>query len=40
MHRSLPSVVLSLTVLLSTLVAAQDATYTFTAVNFPKERIP
>jgi hypothetical protein len=35
MPRSLLSVVLSLSVLLSTLVAAQDASYTFTTFDDP-----
>ena len=35
MHRSLLSAVLSLSVLLSTVVAAQDAEYTFTTVDVP-----
>jgi probable HAF family extracellular repeat protein len=35
MHRSLLSAVLSLTVLLGTLVAAQDASYTFTPIDVP-----
>jgi probable HAF family extracellular repeat protein len=35
MHRSLLSAVLSLSVLLSTLVAAQDASYTFTPIDVP-----
>ena len=35
MHRSLLSAVLSLSVLLSTLVAAQDASYTFTTFDVP-----
>ena len=35
MHRALLSVVLSLSVLLSTLVAAQDASYTFTPIDVP-----
>jgi probable HAF family extracellular repeat protein len=35
MHRSLLSAVLSLCVLFSTLVAAQDASYTFTTVDVP-----
>jgi hypothetical protein len=35
MHRSLLSVVLSLSLLLSTLVAAQDPSYTFTPLDFP-----
>jgi uncharacterized membrane protein len=35
MHRSLLSAVLSLSVLLSSLVAAQDASYTFTTIDVP-----
>jgi hypothetical protein len=35
MHRALLSAVLSLSVLLSTLVAAQDASYTFTTIDVP-----
>jgi probable HAF family extracellular repeat protein len=35
MHRFLLSTVLSLSVLLSTLVAAQDASYTFTTIDVP-----
>ena len=35
MHRARLSVVLSLSVLLSTLVAAQDASYTFTTFDVP-----
>ena len=35
MHRSLLSAVLSLSVLLSTVVAAQDASYTFTTIDMP-----
>jgi probable HAF family extracellular repeat protein len=35
MHRFLLSTVLSLSVLLSTLVAAQDASYTFTNIDVP-----
>jgi probable HAF family extracellular repeat protein len=35
MHRSLILAVLSLSVLLSTLVAAQDASYTFTTIDVP-----
>jgi uncharacterized membrane protein len=35
MHRSLLSAVLSLSVLLSTPVAAQDASYTFTTIDVP-----
>jgi hypothetical protein len=35
MHRSLLPAVLSLSVLLSTLAAAQDASYTFTPINVP-----
>jgi hypothetical protein len=35
MRRSLLSAVLSLSVLLSTLVAAQDASYTFTTIDIP-----
>jgi hypothetical protein len=35
MHRSLLSAVLSLSVLLSPLVAAQDASYTFTTIDVP-----
>jgi probable HAF family extracellular repeat protein len=35
MHRSLLSIVLSLSVLLSTLVAAQSASYTFTTIDVP-----
>jgi hypothetical protein len=35
MHRSLLSAVLSLSVLLSTLVVAQDASYTFTTIDVP-----
>jgi hypothetical protein len=35
MHRSLLLAVLSLSVLLSTLVAAQDALYTFTPLMYP-----
>jgi probable HAF family extracellular repeat protein len=35
MHRSLLFAVLSLSVLLSTLVAAQDASYTFTIIDGP-----
>jgi probable HAF family extracellular repeat protein len=35
MHRSLLSAVLSLSILLSTLVAAQDVSYTFTPIDVP-----
>jgi hypothetical protein len=35
MHRSLLSIVLSLSLLLSALVAAQDASYTFTTIDVP-----
>jgi hypothetical protein len=35
MHRALLSAVLSLSVLLSTLVVAQDASYTFTTIDVP-----
>jgi hypothetical protein len=35
MHRALLSAVLSLSVLLSTLVAAQNASYTFTPIDVP-----
>jgi hypothetical protein len=35
MHRSLLSAMLSLSILLSTLVAAQDASYTFTTIDVP-----
>jgi hypothetical protein len=35
MHRARLSAVLSLSVLLSTLVAAQDASYTFTTIDVP-----
>jgi hypothetical protein len=35
MHRSLLPAVLSLSILLSTLVAAQDASYTFTTIDVP-----
>jgi probable HAF family extracellular repeat protein len=35
MRRALLSAVLSLSVLLSTLAAAQDASYTFTTINIP-----
>ena len=38
MHRALLSAVLSLNVLLSTLVAAQDASYTFTTIDVPGAR--
>jgi uncharacterized membrane protein len=38
MHRSLLSVVLSLSLLLSTLVAAQGASYTFTTFDVPGAR--
>ena len=38
MHLSLLSAVLSLTVLLSTLVAAQDASYTFTPIGCPRRQ--
>jgi uncharacterized membrane protein len=35
MHRALLSAVLSLSILLSTLVVAQDASYTFTTIDVP-----
>jgi probable HAF family extracellular repeat protein len=35
MHRSLLSAVLSLSVVFSTIVAAQDASYTFTTIDVP-----
>jgi len=38
MHRSLLSAVLSLCVLFSTLVVAQDATYTFITLDVPGSR--
>ena len=38
MHRLLLSAVLSLSVLLSTLVVAQDASYTFTTIDVPGAR--
>jgi hypothetical protein len=38
MHRALLSAVLSLSVVLSSLVTAQDASYTFTTIDVPGAR--